>query len=66
VKAQKFGGLDPAMPGDNLILIVDQHWVVEAKSGYAIGNLSDLLLRMSSRVSFVRPQFAEQCILNVH
>src|SRR3546814_2239233 len=49
-------GLDPAVAGDDAVLVVDQDRVGEAEAGDAVGDLADLLLRMGPRVGRPRPQ----------
>ena len=43
----------PAMAGDDLTVITDQHWVGEAEAGDAVGNLTDLLLSVGAGIARV-------------
>ena len=57
---EKLGSLDPAMPGDDLVVIADQDRVGEAELLDAVGDLPDLLLGMGAGVSRVRPQACDR------
>jgi hypothetical protein len=40
---EELGGLDPAVTGDDLAVVADQHRICEAKPFNAVGDLLDLL-----------------------
>src|SRR5260370_31734740 len=52
---KNLGGRHSAVPGDDLV-VANQDGVSEAEPLYTLGNLPDLLLRVSAGVFRVRPQ----------
>jgi hypothetical protein len=53
LNAKQLCGLDPAMPGNDLLLIVNENRIVEAESLDAVRNLADLLLGVRPRIACV-------------
>lgn len=46
VPPQLARGLEPAMAGDDLVLVIDQEWDVEPKRLDALSNVVDLLIAL--------------------
>ncbi len=63
---EKLGGLDAAVPGDDLVIITDQDWVSESELSDAVGDLSDLLLAVGAGVSWIRSQTCDRHRFNGH
>jgi len=55
-EAEKLGGLQPAMAGDDFVIVVDEDRIGEAEPGDAVGNLPDLLFGMCAGIARKRPQ----------
>jgi hypothetical protein len=49
--AEELGSLDPAMTGDDLMIVADQNRVGKAKPLVAVGDLADLLSGMGTRIA---------------
>jgi hypothetical protein len=64
-EADQLGRLDPSVTGDDLAGIVDQHRVRKAEPFDAVGDLPDLLLRMSARVVLIGLQPAQRAELDL-
>ena len=62
--AQELGGLDPPVAGYDLVLVRDQDWVREAEPLDALGDLPQLLLRVSAGIAGVGPERGEFNRLN--
>lgn len=62
LQAYELGCLDPAMSGDDLVIIADQHRIGEAELLDAVGDLPELLLRVGAGVSRVRSQACDRHI----
>jgi hypothetical protein len=54
------------MSGDDLIVIVDQHWVAETKAFDAVGDLTNLLAAVGARVVGVGAECADRHCLDMH
>jgi hypothetical protein len=54
------------MAGHDLIVVVDQNWVVEAKTFDASGDLLDLLGRVSAGIARVRVKGMSGPMFEVH
>src|SRR5437870_5201821 len=54
--AEELGGLDPAMTGDDLMIVADQNRVGKPKPLDAVGDLADLLARMGTRIASIGSQ----------
>jgi hypothetical protein len=59
-QSKRARSIDPAMTGNDIMIIVDQDRIGEAKASDAIGNLPDLLLAMRPWVVLVRLQFCKR------
>jgi hypothetical protein len=66
LQAYELGCLDPAMSGDDLVIIADQHRIGEAELLNAIGNLPDLLLGMGTRIPCIGSQACDRQRFNDH
>ena len=64
VHAEQLGGLDPAMAGDDLAVVADQHRIGEAEPLDAVGDLPNLLLGMGAGIAGVGPQPCDTHSLN--
>jgi hypothetical protein len=56
LESQELGCLHSSVPGDDPVLVADQHRVGEAEPSDALGDLPDLLLGMRAGVFAIRPQ----------
>jgi hypothetical protein len=50
IETEPLGGFDPAVTGNDLIGVIDQHRVDKSEAVDAAGNLLKLLLRVAARV----------------
>jgi hypothetical protein len=57
--AEELGGLDPAVPGNDLAVVTDEDRIIESEPLDALGDLLDLLLRVRPRVAAIGPQRAD-------
>jgi hypothetical protein len=64
--SEELCGFDPAVTGDDLIVVADQHRVREPEALDAAGDLLDLLLRVGGGVGSVRAQARDALGLNGH
>jgi hypothetical protein len=55
-KSQQLGGLDPSVPGDNLIVLVYQDRICKTKFPDSSGDLFDLLAGMRPCIARIRFQ----------
>jgi len=60
------GGSQPAVSGDHIVVAIDQHRHVKAKSLDAVGDLPDLLLAVAPRVSRIRFELVDRPVDNRH
>jgi hypothetical protein len=58
--------LDAPMPGNDLVIVIDQNRVVEAEPLDALRNLLDLLERMGAGIARIRSQRVGRSVFEVH
>jgi hypothetical protein len=63
-KIEQLRGLDPAVAGDDSVVLVDQNWIVEAEGLNARRDLGDLLWRMRSCVTAVGLEIARRTMFD--
>ena len=61
---EQLGGFHPAVPGDDLVVIADQHRIREAEPVNAVGDLPDLLLGVGAGIAQIRLQAPDSHGLN--
>jgi hypothetical protein len=57
IHCKELGRFDPTMAGYDSVVRINQDWVSEAERADAIGDLSNLMLGMSSCVLWMRRKF---------
>jgi hypothetical protein len=66
LQIQQLCRLNAAMSGNDLIIVIDQHGVVEAKTLYTSRDLLDLLGRVGTGIAKIGPQRMGRPVFEVH
>jgi hypothetical protein len=53
------------VPGDHVVVAIDQDWDIEAEGFDAVGDLPDLLFAVAPRVSGIRLELLDPTINNL-
>ena len=63
--AKQLGGFDTPMAGQDFLVIIDYHWIAEAKPLHGVGELADLSSRVGASVAVMRFQRMNWRLLNL-
>jgi hypothetical protein len=66
LQIQQLCRLNAAMSGNDLIIVIDQHGVVEAKTLYTSRDLLDLLGRVGTGIAGIRSQRVSWPVFKIH